>query len=254
MFARPSFASLYLVVRSGVHDLATATGFVVVRDSLAFLVTNRHVVRGRHNSTGKILDSSGALPEAIEIHYRTAGVPLGWTRRVEPLLGDRGPRWHEHPRFGGKIDVVALPLTDVEGTRLFPYEPQNPGRPIPYNMGGALSIVGFPFGIQGDIGSAVWVKGFVATEPSLDFQGLPRFLVDARTRPGQSGAPVLVYQHQGSIDFGDHRLRELAYPVEYFVGVYSGRVHPESDLGSVWKAAAVAEIVNEAVSFAGPSV
>jgi len=28
-----------------------------------------------------------------------------------------------------------------------------------------------------------------------------------------------------------------------FLGIYSGRIHAESDIGTVWKASAVAEIV-----------
>lgn len=35
---------------------------------------------------------------------------------------------------------------------------------------------------------------------------------------------------------------------ERFLGIYSGRINPESDLGIVWKASAVAEIVDAAVN------
>jgi hypothetical protein len=37
----------------------------------------------------------------------------------------------------------------------------------------------------------------------------------------------------------------FAGPVEQFVGVYSGRISDESDLGFVWKATAVRDIVDE---------
>jgi len=62
-----------------------------------------------------------------------------------------------------------------------------------------LSIVGFPFGITGGGGLGVWVQGTIATEPSLDFDGMPRFLIDSRTRPGQSGSPVLAYHAGGAL-------------------------------------------------------
>jgi hypothetical protein len=241
--ARPSFASLLLTPRAGSIPLASATGFAVVRGSQAFLVTNRHVVRGRNNDTDEPLDPNLAVPDSIAIRHHVAGGRTDWTERVEALVDVDGPRWFEHPAHGGTVDVAVLPLTDVAGTRLYPYDPQSPGRPIPYDVAGGLSIVGFPFALQGGANTAIWIRGFVATEPTVDFDGLPRFLVDARTRVGQSGSPVLVYQHQGAIDFGDHHLRELAHPVEYFLGVYSGRVNPDSDLGTVWKAVAVAEIL-----------
>lgn len=39
----------------------------------------------------------------------------------------------------------------------------------------------------------------------------------------------------------------LAGPLEQFVGVYSGRISDESDLGFVWKATVVREVVDSGV-------
>jgi hypothetical protein len=35
----------------------------------------------------------------------------------------------------------------------------------------------------------------------------------------------------------------FAGPVWRFIGVYSGRINPESDLGIVWKASALADLI-----------
>ena len=64
-------------------------------------------------------------------------------------------------------------------------------------------------------------------------------------RPGQSGAPVLAYYAGGSVPMQDGSTAIFTGPVEQFVGVYSGRISDQSDLGFVWKAAVVSEIVEQ---------
>ncbi len=108
-----------------------------------------------------------------------------------------------------------------------------------------LSIVGFPFGITGGGGLGIWVQGSVATEPTLDFNGLPCFLIDSRTRPGQSGSPVIAYAAGGAVSMADGSTEIHGGPVEEFLGAYSGRINDQSDLGFVWKSAAVQEIVDK---------
>lgn len=245
--ARPSFASLFLEAQANGRVVSTSTGFVAIVADHPYLVTNRHVVTGRDNNTGQILDSMAAVPDTIVVHHRAAGDRVAWAARSEALLSGARPRWLEHPALGARADVVALPLEDLVGTKLLPYDLWNPGTRLPYDMGSPLNIIGYPFAAQGGTGPAVWIKGFVATEPSFDYSQLPVFLVDARTRPGQSGSPVIAYHHQGAVSYG-HRLHELRYPVEYFVGVYSGRINADSDLGMVWRADAVQELLAAAAA------
>lgn len=72
------------------------------------------------------------------------------------------------------------------------------------------------------------------------------FLVDARTRRGQSGSPVFLMRRHFAEDTGGHPL-----PRTPFVGVYSGRANDEAtdtttrlpaDLGFVWHAGEVDRI------------
>lgn len=92
-------------------------------------------------------------------------------------------------------------------------------------------------------GAAVWTRGTIASEPALDYESKPCFLVDARGRDGQSGSPVIGYwpsttKHtvNGNIRIGGDESWEL-------LGVYSGRLTPQSDLGRIWKRSAIREIV-----------
>ncbi len=112
-------------------------------------------------------------------------------------------------------------------------------------VGGAdgVSIVGFPFGMTGGGAFGIWTRGFIASEPEVDFNDLPSFLVDARTRPGQSGSPVIAYSDGGATPTADGGLAFFGRPVTNLLGVYSGRLNEHSDLGLVWKIQAVRDIL-----------
>ena len=213
---------------------------------MSYLVTNWHVVTGRRTDNHQPLDPRGAIPDAVVILHNKQGKLGAWTPKTERLLDEAGnPRWQEHPAHAnGQADIVALPLTDVEGVELVSYDPWNPGPDTLLGTAGPLSIIGFPFGRTGGGGLGIWVQGFVATEPELDFDGLPCFLIDSRTRSGQSGSPVVNYSGGGMIPMADGGSAVFTGPVERFVGVYSGRISAESDLGFVWKAAAVQAAVD----------
>ena len=106
-----------------------------------------------------------------------------------------------------------------------------------------ISVVGFPFGIQVGGSFAVWSTGFVASEPQIDFNNLPIFLIDCRTRPGQSGSAVITHRNGGSVTMENGSTAFFDGPVTKFRGIYSGRINEQSDIGVVWKASAVAELV-----------
>jgi hypothetical protein len=104
-------------------------------------------------------------------------------------------------------------------------------------------VIGFPFGITGGGLLAVWATGFVASEPSVDFDNLPVFLIDCRSRPGQSGSPVVAYRGGGAVAMQGGGTSIFTGAVWRFLGIYSGRINEQSDLGIVWKAAAVQELI-----------
>jgi hypothetical protein len=196
-----------------------------------------------HPEDGTRPSPTSATPDRLGIAHNRAGRPGAWTIKFEPLFDSDHPRWIEHPVLGPRADIVALPLTELDDVDLLPYDSTNPGPEMPLGPATSLSIVGFPFGITAGGAFGIWITGAVASEPELDWNGLPVFLVDARTRPGQSGSPVITYSAagtmpiQGGFAFG-------AGPSWRFHGVYSGRIRSDSDLGMVWKTRAVAELLD----------
>lgn len=246
--ARPSVASLLLGPQFQGQPLSTATGFVVLRDSRCFLITNWHVVTGRRTDNGAPLSPTGGVPNELAVCHNQAGALGNWVVKVESLYTETGqPRWLEHPTHRRMVDVVALEFTKADDVDLYPHDPWANEPAVAVGVTQPLSIVGFPFGLTGGGRLGVWVQGTVATEPGLDFGDLPSFLIDSRTRPGQSGSPVVFYSAGGTVPMADGGTTIFGGPVERCLGVYSGRINNESDLGFVWKAAALTEIIDDGV-------
>jgi hypothetical protein len=242
-----SLMSLLIEVYCGEKRLSTATGFVSTRRRLPYLITNRHVFTGRDNNTREVLDKDALTPDRIYVWF-TATRPhvhsLRWQGGFYDLYDDeKRARWFEHPTHGAAVDVVAiaLPAPAIPDIRYNPYDldvPEGQSRP---RVTTDVQVVGFPFG-RASVGDALngpvalWTRGTIASEPEVDYDGLPRILVDARTRYGQSGSPVLI----------DGRGEGLKFQMEWanLLGVYSGRINKESDLGVVWRLSAIREIID----------
>ena len=245
-----SLASLLLQPKVNGHALGTATGFIFKQLNQNYLVTNWHVLSGRDRETGQPMANSGATPDTVDIRYLRRDVLPGltWFDVSEPLEDEAGrPLWLEHPRFGRRVDVVALPLTSTAPIAFFPYDPSFLKPSMRAVVSDWINIVGFPFGLSGggSDGSsyAVWTKGAVATEMDVNFDGLPCFLIDSRSRKGQSGSPVVSYAPSGTIIDEEGKTVFLGEPRTNLLGVYSGRINSESDLGHVWKATTILDVV-----------
>ncbi len=243
--AQPSTMSLFLEMQFDGHTLATGTSFLVRRAGRVYLVTNRHNLRGRRNDNDQPLHPMGALPDAVVVHHNAAGRLGMWFTRTERLYDDADqPLWLEHPRLDGQVDAVALPLTDLNGVAVYDYDPWSPGAPLFVGVSDAVSIPGFPFGHRAGGNLAIWVQGAIASEPGVDLDNLPLLMIDSRTWPGSSGSPVIIYRSGGMVALDDGSTAAYNGPVWRFLGIYSGRISAESDLGHVWKAPAIAEIID----------
>lgn len=245
--AQPSAQSLLIEMRIGGLPLATGTGFVVHSPRGPVLLTNRHNVTGRRPDNNQPASPTGAVPGEVLIVHNRFACPGEWVTRVEQLYTDVLPRWIDHPRLGTRADFVALPLTQLDDVELYAYDVEDPGPGIALGPAETISVVGFPFGLQAGGSLAVWATGFVASEPQVDFEGLPIFLIDCRSRPGQSGSPVIAYRSAGGVPMKDGGVAFFAGPVTELLGIYSGRINDQSDIGIVWKVAAIRELVRSMI-------
>jgi len=256
--------------------LSNATGFFYKREGNSVLfVTNWHVVTGRHPTSPNI-SSNGAVPTKLrmKVHKKIGDGSkifhlkiLLWENTINDELGNK-PEWLEHPQHKFKVDLVVLKLEleDFDDQVLCNFLSEYNGFHEDYYPSAMddIFVLGYPWGLTG--GNPVlplYKRGSVASEPVIDQEGLPRFLIDCRTAYAMSGSPVICrnrgfWNPDGSSgDFG----KTIMDPVENFVGVYSGRLimrnAPEenvvqsdriSEIGVVWKKTALDEIVENGVT------
>lgn len=238
-----SVQSLLIQMRFGETILGSGTGFIVNAKNGPALVTNRHIVTGRHQDTNAPLSPTAGIPDNLIVWHNRLDKLGQWIAKRESLNVGLVPRWKEHPTLGARADIICLPLTELADVHIYPYDISNPGPDIRVGPSDTLSVVGFPFGLAGGGLFAIWATGFLATEPIADFGNLPISLIDCRSRQGQSGSPVVAYRSGGMTALSDGSSVVFSGPVSRLVGVYSGRINAESDLGRVWKVSALAELV-----------
>lgn len=238
-----SVKSLLIELKFDGQTLAAGTAFVVQTRSGPHLITNRHNVTGRHQETGDLLSRTGGVPNQLVVLHNRKG-RLGESIRVsEPLFSNEVPLWKEHPTLRGVADFIALPLTQLDDVELYPYNTEVEEYTVLVGLADTVSVIGFPFGLTAGGAFGVWATGFVASELDIDYNNLPVFLIDCRSRRGQSGSPVIAYRRGGIVTMTNHARIACDDPASRFMGVYSGRINAESDLGMVWKASAVNELV-----------
>ncbi len=244
-----SSVPLFVEAYFGETLLGVATAFTWLRhDCKLSLLTNWHVASGRNHETGQPTQSHGGVPDHLRVH-----VPLADRAKpprivhVPTIDAEGAPLWTEHPQHRKDIDVVSLEI-DVppSGFGLIPLN-AIPMAPLKQRVGMPVFILGFPFGRMG-IGMPVWKQGSFASEPFLANGMDHRFLiVDTASRPGMSGSPVIQRVH-GAVELEDSYGRiSNGDGACNFIGIYSGRFHTndpsDAQLGRVWPAALVAEVV-----------
>lgn len=244
LLQEPSVRSLFIEVWSGSHKIGKATGFVVIHNERPILLTNLHVVSGLNIFTNAILDPNGLLPDRLVIAHNQLNKLGNWISRTEPLFDAQGkPLWKTHPMYGVGADVAALPLTQLDDVQVYPYDLANPGVALLAVAGSEISVVGFPYGVSSAGWVAIWTTGHIASEPDLNYQNRPVFLIDCRTNKGQSGSPVIVFRGGGFVAMDDGSGKMIAGPQYRLLGIYSGTIHEDLDIGMVWKLRAIRELV-----------
>jgi len=238
MIAIESCQALFIEMLFNGQQLATGTAFICAQNGHFALITNRHNFTCRSQVDNQPLYEHGGVPNKIRVWHHVKGHLGAFGPVIYDILGDEDePLWIEHPLLGAQVDIGALKIEPLDDFTFFPIDSSEPKNRLRLQPAEIVSVIGYPFGLSGGISFATWATGFVATEPDVDYDDLPLMLVDARSRAGQSGAPVVavrrgLYQTvNGNINAGSD--------VTEFLGIYSGRINVESDLGKVWKRSAV---------------
>ena len=252
------------------HDdeglLSTATGFFFAINDEIFIVTNWHVVSGKHFLTKQPLSHSGRLPTRLVGHLLMVGDPMpdgrvgmGSVQAPINIYGtDRTPLWLEHPSLGSRCDVVALHVQGSLSSSKVLHNIANrvdEGR-VPVGPGCTVFVVGYPRSLKIGPGLPLWKSGYIASETAFDVsigdQTLPAFFIDSQTREGMSGSPVFAHYvgiwnpEDPHAPLREHELLKNAWGSGMqFVGCYSGRLGPDEEgaaLGLCWREDSLREI------------
>ena len=244
MISDLSAQSVFLKQTADGHDLGTATGFIVEHNSRPYLITNWHVLTGKNPDTNDLINYDYCPDEIVILHHVRNRLGT-WIQQIEPLEDLAGnPRWIEHPR-GSQVDVVALPLQIIpevdNAIQLYPFDLSLAHTDLKIEPAMTVSIIGYPFGLHSDRWP-IWKTGHIATDPDLNFEGKPAFLIDATTRPGMSGSPVVVRMWGAYLDNAGNY--NIGCGATRFLGVYSGTIYETSEIGRVWRPQVIDEILN----------
>jgi V8-like Glu-specific endopeptidase len=250
----------------------TGTGFfirvpIVNEPDHLILATNRHVVR------------SPTLGDADTIEIITpAADPADTTR---PLLGQSaqantpGAKFELHP--DPNIDVAVARVDNLaEMGQLTRYVKAIPAERL-YNEAlvkrldaiEQVTFIGYPQGLYDAVNMLpVARQGWTATPISIDYDGQPKFLVDASVFEGSSGSPVLAlnsgaYQERaGAAHYGSPYAVLLGIIAETWSFPATGTVQiggapfdfdvrQALNFGTVYKASAIMEAIDHFLSVQG---
>ena len=236
-----SITPIYIEMCFNEMKLASGTAFFVKSKKGPILITNRHNLTGRDQNTDKPLNKDCAIPNHIRFSIIGSHEPMWYFFDLYENEDIEKPTWVEHPKFGSKVDVVGVLLSELEGT--IHYFAETKKHWITPKVTDKIHVLGYPFGIKENF--AIWATGYIATEFSVSYDKKPAFLIDCRTRKGQSGSLVLTKYKTGHIAKYKKKHHVAKKESVQYLGVYSGRINSDSDLGIVWKMEVVRDILEK---------
>ena len=226
-----SMRVLYIEMYFDETKLSSGTGFFINSAKGPIFITNRHNLTGRHQETGKPLDKNLSIPNNIRLHIIGSHQPIWYAFDLYSDSEMLNPVWVEHPEFHDSVDVVAVLISEISNAIHLFVDVKEDWRKWP--VASRVHVLGFPFGMNENF--AIWSTGYIASEPDTNYNKLPCFLIDCRARKGQSGSLVIARFQVGDIVEHKGKQYQAQKGQVHFLGIYSGRINSESDLGVVWK-------------------
>jgi hypothetical protein len=149
----------------------------------------------------------------VQLYVERPDGSKDYVERELPLYADerrKPPRWYQHAVHGEAADLAALDIGwEAQHGQLVAGQIDVPAvsESFVVGLGERITVVGYPMHLGSQSKRPLWVTGFVASEP--EDQPL-RFIIDCRTREGQSGSPVFVYRLPGEYaSLADGTMRQL---------------------------------------------
>ena len=233
------------------------TGFIWSNDQGQFLITNWHNLSGQNPFDGSYLNLGGKVPDSIRIYPAYLVGPKQLIQRTPvtiPLFETfHEPTCKQHRHFLElRIDIAAIkldPAQQPEQGKLAALNQLGDQPKLFSHVGSNVFVVGYPFAEHEDLHRfPLWKRGSIASEPLIGWQGRPIFLIDAASRPGMSGSPVIrkifgpapIWNGDEFYIQGDSIMRQE------FVGIYSGHLRSKQQdvtIGIAWYGKLIPEVL-----------
>lgn len=244
-----SQAPLFIKMRFGETELATGTAFFYRRSGILYLVSNWHNFSGRNPASREPMSSHAGVPDNVLCYVCLNQTYISREWFSIALNDEVGPNWLEHSIHGSEVDIGVLPVQLPDRFRAIVLN-ELPFTSMRMSVSQDLFVLGYPLDLLDLHGLPIWKRASVATEPGTSS---PRFLVDTATRSGMSGSPVILrYRgfYKNDLSSAVPQNEDWFGEGDMFVGVYSGRLGKselEAQLGIVWKAYLIDEIIDAGV-------
>ncbi|MDR0975990.1 MAG: serine protease [Christensenellaceae bacterium] len=241
-----SLSSFYTEAYYNDIRLGPATSFAYAFEGKKFLITNLHVVSGKNTNTGKCLDKTASIPNKLIIHYyNQKGDKKNYIINYNELnLSDE---W----LFTDKIDIAIKEMPadfDAVAINTLEFELEE-NETLQLDIKDTLIVLGYPNGLPNNF-LPIFKTASIASEPVVFGKKLDTFYIDAATRKGMSGSPVL---YSSNILKTNKNNAFLPCVVNSLVGIYSGRDglwenEADAQLGIVWSTDLVIKLLKENIT------
>lgn len=215
------------------------------------LITNWHIVTARnpYKLAGNI-----NIPYKLRLHLHNKSgdnnLNISNIEICDIIINNKdgnSPKWFEHPTLKYKVDIVCIEIAkSVLNSFTYNYLNDFTNTYFAVEVMDEVNVIGYPGSINGgNRALPIFKRGSIASEPNLDFDGLPCFLIDCKTTEGMSGSPVIASRFV----IGNNSIQKSFQ----FVGVHSSSltnadpvfstVTTASEIAVVWKIHAIEDIV-----------
>ena len=259
-----SLSTTPIFLSNGNKVVSQGTGFFYVHQDInrqiLYLVTNYHVLTGSSPCEKKT-----PAGDNIAFQFHLSEIEPGKIKTVRfPLFARNGkPVWITSSSYP-EADLAVIPLDTslYQSCKINCISAQWAGKNLKVRPTSNVTLVGYPYGFYDKKNALpIWKTGSVASEPNVDFDGKPLFLIDISAFPGMSGAPAF------AISYGMYEMEEGGTSgggARKFLGIYAsmqmvgkekyleeivhdtriGIVDEESlEIGHIWKANLLLETV-----------
>jgi S1-C subfamily serine protease len=231
---RASTTSINIVSYKNLSPLKTGTGFFVRTKSGVYLLTNDHMVGGKFANDEYLRDHkknipADSIPDSIILSlfgenlgsiYKD-GLAVREKKTGKPLWI---PFYEDEKNKNTLLDVVAIKvdMSSVNPHNTTSFDVDNDYKSeMKLYPGMDVFIIGYPSDSTFNVSMPVWKRGTIASEPTLSPVGNSNFLIDATTRKGMSGSPVVFKGLFLTEKNGN--LKMLGGTTVYLIGIYSAQ-------------------------------